>query len=456
MPASPASASPPPGLSRRAFLRAAGKTGIALAAAPLIVPRNVLGGPGFRAPSDTVNVACVGVGGMGKVNLANMNEVAITALCDVDLDFAAPAFETWPKAARYQDFWRMFDEMESDIDGVVIATPDHTHALVTLAAMQRGIHVYTQKPLTWSVWEARQLGLAAQRYDVVTQMGNQGRSSHALYDIAEHIQGGTIGDVSEVHVWTNRPIWPQGMPLPSVLKRKPERIDWDLYLGPAPEMAYDPAFHPFVWRGWVPFGTGALGDIAAHSFAFVATALELGPPDTVETRSSDFNGHAYPLASTTFFEFPAQGERGPVRLIWYDGGFKPPRPEGLSDDEWLNPNGMMYVGSKGALLHMGGIRFLPGDLAEHTPPRRYDRIADENHENNWVRAIRGEENASSPFSFAAPLTETVLLGVVSLFAGNKKIHWDAENFRITNLPEANRHLRRTPRKGWELPAVDAG
>lgn len=456
MPASSKPARPPAGLSRRAFLRAAGKTGVALAAAPLIVPRNALGGPGFRAPSDTVNVACVGVGGMGKVNLANMNDVAVTALCDVDLDFAAPAFETWPRAARYQDFRRMFDEMGDDIDGVVIATPDHTHAIVTLAAMQRGMHVYTQKPLTWSVWEARQLGLAAQRYDVVTQMGNQGRSAHALYDIAEHIQGGSIGEVSEVHVWTNRPIWPQGMDLPSVLKRKPENIDWDLYLGPAADMAYDPAFHPFVWRGWTPFGTGALGDIAAHSFAFVATALELGPPATVETRSSAFNGHAYPVASTTFFEFPARGKRGPVRLVWYDGGFKPPRPEGLSDDEWLTANGTMYVGSRGALLHMDRIRFLPGDLAENAPPRRYDRIADESHENNWVRAIRGEENASSPFSFAAPLTETVLLGVVSLFAGNKKIHWDAENFRITNLPEANRHLRRAPRKGWELPAVDAG
>lgn len=456
MPVSPTSARPPSGLSRRAFLRAAGGAGAAFAAAPLVLPRNVLGGPGFRAPSDTVNVACVGVGGMGKVNLANMNEIAVTALCDVDLDFAAPAFETWPRASRRQDFRRMFDEAGDDIDGVVIATPDHTHAIITLAAMERGIHVYTQKPLTWSVWEARQLGLAARRYDLVTQMGNQGRSSHALYDIAEHVQGGTIGDVSEVHVWTNRPIWPQGMDLPSVLKRKPENIDWDLYLGPAPEMAYDPAFHPFVWRGWTPFGTGALGDIAAHSFAFVATALELGPPASVETRSSAFNGHAYPVASTTFFEFPAQGERGPVRLVWYDGGFKPPRPEGLADDEWLRPNGALYVGSKGALLHMDDIRFLPGDLAENAPPRRYDRIADESHENNWVRAIRGEENASSPFSFAAPLTETVLLGVVSLFAGNKKIHWDAENLRITNLPEANRHLRRAPRKGWELPAVDAG
>ena len=456
MPTSLRSARLKPGLSRRAFLGTLGKTSAAFAVAPLIVPRNVLGGPYFRAPSDTVNVACVGVGGMGKVNLANMNDMAVTGLCDVDLDFAAPVFNTWPKAARYQDYRRMFDEMSDDIDGVVIATPDHTHALITLAAMERGIHVYTQKPLTWSVWEARQLGLAAKRYDVITQMGNQGRSSNELYDIAEHIKGGTIGEVDEVHVWTNRPIWPQGIDLPSVLKRKPDGIDWDLYLGPAADMAYDPAFHPFVWRGWVPFGTGALGDIAAHSFAFVATALDLGAPTTVETRSSAFNGHSYPVASTTFFEFPAHGERGPVRLAWYDGGFKPPRPEGLSDDEWLHSNGTMYVGSKGTLLSMGGVRFMPGDLAENEVPRLYDRIAGESHENNWIRAIRGEENASSPFAFAAPLTETVLLGVVSLLAGNKKIHWDAENLRITNLPEANRHLRRTPREGWELPAVDAG
>ncbi len=441
--------------SRRSFLRTLGTASAALAAAPVVVPRHVLGGPGFRPPSDTVDVAAVGVGGMGKVNLRNMDDVNVVALADVDWEFAAPVFETYPNAARYWDYRRMFDEMSDQIDGVVIATPDHTHALITLAAMENDIHVYTQKPLTWSVWEARQLEKAARRYNVVTQMGNQGRSEDVTRTIAEQVKAGTIGDVSEVHVWTNRPIWPQGMGMPSVLKRKPDTLDWDLFLGPAAETAYDPAFHPFAWRGWVPFGCGALGDIAAHSFAFVATALEFEAPTTVETRSSAFNGDSFPVASTTHYDFPARGDRGPFKMLWYDGGFKPPRPEGLGDDEWLEPGGTMYVGSNGTLLHMNGLQLLRGGRKEDLPevPRLYDRIENESHENNWLRAIRGEEDATSPFSFAAPLTETVLLGVVSMRAGNRKIHWDAENLRVTNIPEADQYLRREARSGWELPPV---
>jgi predicted dehydrogenase len=441
--------------SRRSFLMTLGRAGLVGAAAPAIVPRYVLGGSGVRAPSDTINVAGIGVGGMGRVNLRNMQDVNVVALCDVDWDFAADVFETYPNAARYQDYRRMFDEMGDQIDGVVIATPDHTHAVITLAAMESGIHVYTQKPLTWSVWEARQLELAAGRYDVVTQMGNQGRSEDVTRLIAEHVEAGTIGTVAEAHVWTNRPIWPQGMEMPSVLKRTPDTLNWDVFLGPAKEIAYDPAFHPFVWRGWVPFGCGALGDIAAHSFAYVATALDLPAPATVETRSSAFNGDAFPVASTTRYEFPASGERGPVTMFWYDGGLKPPRPQGLADDEWLDASGMMYVGSTGILLHMDGLQLIRDGQKEELPdvPQRFDRIEGESHENNWLRAVRGEEEATSPFSFAAPLTETVLLGVVSMKAGNRKLHWDSRNLRVTNLPEANQYLRREARDGWELPGV---
>lgn len=442
--------------SRRSFLAKAASAGIAAAVAPLVLPRNVLGGAGFQAPSDNVNVACVGVGGMGKVNLRNMEGINVVALCDVDWGFAGPVFDTYPKAARYYDYRRMFDEMSDEIDGVVIATPDHTHALITLAAMERGIHVYTQKPLTWSVWEARQLGRAAREYPVVTQMGNQGRSSDAIRLIAEHVKAGTIGDVREVHIWTNRPIWPQGVDLPSVLKRKPDLLDWDLYLGPAQEMAYDPAFHPFTWRGWVPFGTGALGDIAAHSMAFPFTALDLDAPTTVQTRSTAFNGHSYPVATTSFYEFPARGARPALKMFWYDGGLKPPHPDGLPDDELLESNGTMYVGSDGILIFQDDrLRFLPDELDKNRPdvPRLFDRIKGESHEMNWVRAVRGEEEATSPFSFAAPLTETVLLGVVSLHAGNRKLQWDADDLRVVNLPEANQYLRREPRKGWELPKL---
>lgn len=441
--------------SRRSFLATLGKAGAAAASLPYIVPRRVLGGPGYRAPSDTVNVACVGLGGMGRVNLRNMNDVNVVALCDVDWDFAARVFETYPDAARYWDYRRMLEEMRGQIDGIVIATPDHTHAHITLTAMQQGVHVYTQKPLTWSVWEARQLGNAARQYDVVTQMGNQGRSSDDVRIITEHVRAGTLGDVREVHVWTNRPIWPQGIDLPDVLKRKPDTLNWDLFLGPAQEIDYDPAFHPFAWRGWIPFGCGALGDIAAHSFAFVETALDLGPPTTVETRSTAFNGDSFPLATTTRYVFPARAGRGPVELLWYDGGLKPPRPEGLADGEWLDSNGTMYVGSRGTLLHMDGIHLLRDGATVEVPevPQLFERIEGESHENNWLRAIQGLEETTSPFSFAAPLTETVLLGVVSLRAGNRKIHWDPANLRVTNLPEANEYLRREARKGWELPAV---
>lgn len=444
--------------SRRSFLVKTAGAGIAAAVAPLVLPRHVLGGGGFQAPSDNVNVACVGVGGMGKVNLRNMEGINVVALCDVDWAFTGPVFDTYPKAARYYDYRRMFDDMSDQIDGVVIATPDHTHALITLAAMERGIHVYTQKPLTWSIWEARQLGRAAREYPVVTQMGNQGRSSDAIRLIAEHVKAGTIGDVREVHIWTNRPIWPQGVDLPSVLKRKPDLLDWDLYLGPAQEMAYDPAFHPFTWRGWVPFGTGALGDIAAHSMAFPFTALDLDAPTTVQTRSTAFNGHSYPLATTSFYEFPARGARPALKMFWYDGGLKPPHPVGLPDDELLESNGTMYVGSDGILIFQDDrLRFLPDELDKNRPdvPRLFDRIKGESHEMNWVRAVRGEEEATSPFSFAAPLTETVLLGVVSLRAGNRKLQWDADNLRVINLPEANQYLRREPRKGWELPELPA-
>ena len=223
--------------------------------------------------------------------------------------------------------------------------------------------------------------------------------------IAEHVKAGTIGDVREVHVWTNRPIWPQGMEMPTILKRKPTLLDWDLYLGPAPEMAYDPAFHPFTWRGWVPFGTGALGDIAAHRMAFPFTALDLDAPATVETRSTAFNGISYPVASTSRYEFPARAGRPPVRVLWYDGGLLPPRPDGLPEDEVLGPNGMMYTGSEATLIYQDDVlRFLPDELDKDRPevPRLFERIAGESHEMNWIRAIRGEEEGDVPLLVRRP------------------------------------------------------
>ena len=444
--------------SRRTFLRTIAKVGTAAAAAPLIVPRHVIGGSGYRAPSDTVNIAAVGIGGMGKANLEHITGHNVVALVDVDSDYAAPVFSAYPDAARYRDYRRMLDEMSNDVDGVIIATPDHTHALITLAAMERGLHVYTQKPLTWSIWEARQLQKAAERYDVVTQMGNQGKSSDGIRLVKEHLLAGTIGEVRDVHIWTNRPVWPQGIPLPEVLKRKPDTLDWDLFLGPAPDVAYDPAFHPFAWRGWVEFGTGAQGDILPHAMAHPFWGLDLGAPVTIETRSTRFNGDSYPHASMTYYDFPARDAGPAVRITWYDGDLKPPTPEGLPDDV-LRRASMIYIGSKGFILQNdqgGNVRFFPEELANDLPevPQQFPRVADQSHEMNWVRAIQGLEDATSPFSFAAPLTEAFLLGIVSMRAGNQRIHWDTENMEVTNSEDANQFVRRrNTRTGWELPTI---
>ena len=455
-------------VSRRTFIGRMAKAGTAAGLAPLIIPRHVLGGPGYQAPSDTLNIAGVGVGGMGESNINALAETEnIVALCDVDYDYAAEAFNAYPDAATYKDYRRMFDEMGDQIDGVVIATPDHTHAVIALAAMERGKHVYVQKPLTWSVAEARALRDAAERTGVVTQMGNQGHSSNDARLVNEYVRNGAIGTVEEIHIWTNRPIWPQGIPMPEEIQRTPRTLDWDLYLGPAPETGYHEAFHPFRWRGWVDYGTGALGDMGAHLVDHPFWALELGYPTTVETRSTSFNEASWPNASMTFYDFPAgtvenMGERPAVRMTWYDGGLRPPRPNELAEGEDLNPGGgVLYVGTEGKLLHDtygGNPRLLHVENMEEypTPPELFARVEGENHEMNWARAIRGEEEAVSPFSYAAPLTEVMLLGIVSLRAGHRKIEYDAENMQVTNLPEANQYLsRQNPRAGWGLNEVTA-
>jgi len=440
-------------LSRRSFL---GRTALAGLGATL-VPRHVLGGAGYQAPSDTLGIAGVGVGGVGHRKLRAMDSEQIVALCDIDLHYAREAFADYPNAAVYQDYRRMLDEMDDAIDAVMIATPDHTHAVIAQEAMQRGKHVYIEKPLTWSIDEAHTLAQGADETGVVSAMGNQGHSLDDARLVNEYLQDGAIGTVREVHAWTNRPIWPQGMAQPEILKRKPQHINWDLFLGPAPEIAYDPAYHPFAWRGWFHFGTGALGDMGAHLIDHPVWALDLGYPDTIETRSTAFNGASWPHASTTYFTFPARGDRPAVRLTWYDGGLQPPRPEGLPDDESLNAlGGVIYVGDEGTLMHETygrNPRLLPAErmAAYGTPKERYRRIPDESHEMNWVRAIKGEEELSQDFGYAARLTQIMLLGVVSMRAGNRRIHWDAEARRVSNLPEANAFLaRQDARDGWAL------
>ncbi len=447
--------------SRRTFLGTLAKSGAAAAAAPLIVPRHVLGGAGHQAPSDILNIAAIGVGGVGGRNVENVaGSENIVAFADVDHTYAAEVFDKYPDAARYYDYRRMLDDMANEIDGVIIATPDHTHAKITADAMRRGIHVYTQKPLTWSVAEARELRRLAQETGVVTQMGNQGHSSDDARLINEYVRSGALGEVQEVHVWTNRPIWPQGNEMPSAIQRIPDQLKWDFWLGPAAEEPYNEAFHPFSWRGWVDWGTGALGDMGAHLIDHPYWALELGAPDTIQTRSTAFNGQSWPQATMTHYHFPERGNWPSVEMTWYDGGLRPERPEGLPEGERLNPGGgALLVGEDASLLHGtygNNPRILSVEKAKQIekPPKRFERVKGENHEMNWVRAIKGQVEATSDFEYATRLTETMLLGLVSLRASHQKLYWDGETGQVTNVSEANQYLaRQNPRNQWALSGV---
>ncbi len=438
------------GFSRRDFLG----TATAAAFGAMVVPRHVLGGPGYQAPSDTLNIAAVGAGGMGTANLNNVASENVVALCDIDWQRAEESFNRFPKAARYRDFRVMLDEMDDAIDAVIVATPDHTHAVAASRAMKMGKHVYVQKPLTHSVHEARALRELAEETGVVTQMGNQGHSHDDARLVNEWIRAGVIGAVREVHVWTDRAAgwWPQGIEAPTAPEPLPDHVAWDLFLGPAPYRQYHSAYHPFAWRGWVDFGTGAIGDMGAHLLDHPVWAMELGYPETVECSSTPFNGVSYPTASLIHYTFPRDGEPT-LPLTWYDGGLKPPKPAELGEDEELPSGGVLYIGDAGVLLHETygqRPRLFPAELIEEaqTVEQTFPRI-EVSHEMNWVQACKGEGEATCPFSYAAPLTETMLLGVVALKAGTK-IRWDGEAGRVTNVPEANEHLHRPYRGGWTL------
>lgn len=484
------------GISRRAFVGTLASS----AAGVMIVPRHVLGGPGFRAPSDTLNIAMIGAGGMGASNAEALVSQNIVALADVDLTRVDNTIssrqkersgearpdgvrlaESYAKAKRYSDFRRMFDE-QNDIDAVVVATPDHFHAVAANHAMNLGKHVYVQKPLTWSVREARVLQETAARTGVVTQMGNQGHSSDDGRRAVEWIRSGILGPIHEVHIWTNRPIWPQGIPRPAdsnqlasgvawnqsgVRERfatamggdftKPADLDWDVYLGPAPYREYHPIYHPFNWRGWVDWGVGALGDMGAHLLDHSYWGLELTYPKTIWATSSPFGGTREDPATwpqTTMVQYEFDGPDGQLTMMWYDGGLLAPRPEMLPIDVNLDPGGgAIIVGERGILLHETygfNPQIFPESLRAEAEavPVSLPRITT-SHEMNWALAAMGEGEASSPFSYAAPLTETMLLGMVALRAG-QPIVYDSEKSEITNVPDANQYLHREYREGWEL------
>ena len=436
------------------------------------------------APSDRVNLAVIGAGGMGAQNMMRLVSQNIVALADPDLDHVAKSFiddrggtiaeriplrAAYDRAARHTDYRRMFDR-HRDLDGVVIATPDHHHALAAKMAMERGLHVYVQKPLTYTVAEGRMLAnLARGNPKLVTQMGNQGHSGDDGRRAVELVRGGAIGRVREVHAWTNRPVWPQGIARPAGAP-KPASLDWDVWLGPATVgWGYHADYAHFNWRGWVPFGTGALGDMGAHLLDFPLWALTPGLPTRIETRHSPWGGDdnqwdgrppadlgSFPLASVTHFEF-GNAPGGPVRLTWYDGGLMPETPRDLPAGVTMNPGGgVLYIGDRGKLMHetYGQKPVLIGEGATERAaavPQTLPRIAGgrDGHEMNWIAAIRGEARASSPFADAVPLNETMLLGMVALRAG-QPITYDGAAGRITDVADANRFLTREYRAGWTL------
>ena len=445
-------------LTRRQFLTRAG----AVAATVQVIPGTVLGLNGALPANERLNIAGIGVGGRGHADLSAVASENIVALCDVDQRRALPSYRRWPKAKRYKDFRKMLDEMDKEIDAVVVATPDHVHAVATVAALKRGKHVYCEKPLTHSVYEARVVAREAEKAGVATQMGNQGQASEDTRRLCEVIWAGAIGKVREVHIWTDRPnrgllgvYWPQGIQRPKETPPVPEWLDWDLWLGPAPWRPYHPAYVPFKWRGWWDFGTGALGDIGCHAFDPVFRALKLEYPETVEASSTLVNTETYPLASMVTYHFPARGDMPPVKLVWYDGGLRPPRPEGLPDGEVMGANGRLLIGDEGFILNS---KIFPEKRRREfaNVPRTLPRSP--GHHKEWILACKGQykEPGSNFPHWAGRLTEVVLLGNVALrmelreLLTRVRLRWDPKGFRFTNLPEANEFLHRKYREGWSL------
>jgi predicted dehydrogenase len=471
------------GISRRGLVAA----GIGVAAGALAGP--ALGAARRLAPSDRVNLAVIGAGGKGADDMSRLTDQNIVATADVDYDHVwrgmldrhyqmLPTRQAvkaaYDKARRYTDYRRMFDQ-QKDIDAVLIATPDHHHAVAARMAMERGLHVYVQKPLTYTVEEGRKL-LALARADpgLVTQMGCQGHSGDDGRRVVELIRGKAIGRIKEVHVWTNRPVWPQGIARPPPQPTPPD-LDWPTWLGPANvDWGYNPDYAAFNWRGWVPFGCGALGDMGAHLIDFPFWALEPGLPTKIETRHSRWPGNpdlwstrrpavleGFPLAEITHYEFAHAPRKlvagGTLHMTWYDGGILPPTPLGFPADLHMNPEGgVLFVGTEGMLMHetYGERPVLIGEgLTEKAAriPHSLPRIAGGMwaHEQNWIRAIRGEEKVSCPFEYGARLNETMILGIVALKA-DRAIEWDAAAGRVANAPDADQYLTREYRKGWEL------
>lgn len=476
--------------SRRDFI----KNSAIAAAGFMIVPRFVLGGKGYTAPSDKLLIAGVGVGGKGQSDIANFyksGKAEIAFLCDVDDVRAANSVKAFPKAKYYKDWREMFEKESKNFDAVSISTPDHNHAIVTLGAMQLGKHVYVQKPMTHDLYEARALTKAAEKYKVVTQMGNQGSSGDGVRQLMEWYNAGVIGDVHTVYCWTNRPVWPQGIPWPSAPKQVPSTLDWNLWLGTAPQKDYVDNLVPFNWRGWWDYGTGALGDMGCHIVEAPFSVLNLKYARDVQASvGSVYVGEfkqgyfpdSCPPSSHATLTFPKTNKtKGDVTLHWMDGGIQPERPAELGPNEVFGDadgNGILFIGTKGKMIagcYAENPKLLPTSRTEQVHVKQ--TIARVNgsangHYAQWVEgciAGYGKTELSSPFEKAGPLTECLLMANLAIrgheirvakadgkgfnYPGrNTKLVWDNDNMKVTNVDEANQYVQRTYRQGWSLGA----
>ncbi|MFC4722969.1 Gfo/Idh/MocA family protein [Geojedonia litorea] len=470
-------------MKRRQFI----KNTAAASAAFSIVPSYVLGG-NHIPPSDTLYVASIGVGGRGGGVVRELDatkKVKFVAFCDVDDRSAKGTYQAFPKVTRYKDYRKLYDNHINDIDAFSVGTPDHTHAIISLPFMRAKKHAYVEKPLTHNIYEARLMAKVAAENSIVTQMGNQGSSSDGIRKAQEWIEAGLIGQVSKVDCWTNRPVWPQGLRNITEGEPVPKELDWDLWLGPAQERPYHSAYLPFKWRGWWDFGTGGLGDMGCHIMETPFKTLNLGSPYEAEAScttvwAGDFVEANYntacPPSSIVRLKFKNEAH-GEVGLNWYDGGIMPDLPDELKDGEMIGDwsGGSVFYGSKGILVtdcYSGNPRLLPSERMKEfiEPEARIPRIKD-GHANNWVEGCLNGTPTSSPFSYAGPLTESVLMGNLAIkafqykvlqdgktandwapfdYPGRRKLFWDGPNMRVTNYEKANDWVTREYRKGWEV------
>lgn len=416
--------------------------------------RSQNGGP---SPNNRLNLALVGVGGRGTAAVEGLAAETYVAFCDVDDKRAAQSYESHPDVPKFKDYREMFAAMGDKIDGVVISTPDHMHFPIAMTAIALGKHVYCEKPLTHTIEEARLLTAAAKARGVITQMGNQGHSNEGTRLLKEWIEAGVLGEVQEIHSWTDRPIWPQGLKLPDHTEETPpipETLDWDLWLGVAAARDYDRAYAPFRWRGWWDFGCGALGDMACHVMDAAYWSLDLGPPSSVNAIAANGTQHSCPVSSVVTYQFPGRGSRAPLKWMWYDGGLRPSFPADFELDRKLGGNGSLVIGSEASVItntYNSSLRVYPEtrmrEIVPKLPAKTLPRVQSDNHHAAWADAIRDGRQPASSFDYSGPFTETVLLGVIASRV-RRHLDWNAADMSIPNLPEAEQYLRKTYRPGF--------